>query len=253
MDVLTHHWRRPRRRRGATAGRGSANLLALPRAAGLVVSGSMPGGAAVATRSTCFRMESSESRLIGYKKIEHLLCAHPGAGCSSPFGFATPLPDNELTVLRGGFAVGGFDLAVGIVARSVIDQALGGLGERLEVVTRFTVPAAGRIVHAGTSVQTLGDIAGGSAPTLPGPGGPYAANVAVSTTGTTTTVDIGGTTRLTQTALNTFVENTDVNRVIVNQLDIDLKVGGVARQLAALNAARAMRPAIQAQILYGPR
>ncbi len=220
MAVLTHHWRRPHRGHGVAAGRGSAILLALPLAAGLVVSGPTSGCAAVAT---------------------------------GPFGFATPLPDNELTALRGGFAVGGFDLAVGIVARSVIDQALGGLGERLEVVTRFTVPAAGRIVHAGTSVQTLGEIAGGSAPPLPGSGGPNAANVAVSTTGTTTTVDIGGTTRLTQNMLNTFVENTDVNRVVTNQLDIDLKVGGVARQLAALNAARAMRPAIQAQILYGPR
>lgn len=212
---------------GATAadaaGRGTALLLALPLAAGLLCAGQGPARAAV----------------------------------SNPVALAaSALSDSELSGLRGGFAFGGFDLSVGIVARSIIDQALGsasgagGLGERLEVVTRFTVPAAGRIAHAGTTVQTLSDAAGGGISTtnpLPGMG------VAVSTTGTTTTVDIGGTTRLAQHMLNTFVQNADVNRVITNTLDINLEVGGVARQLGALRAARAMRPAIDAQILYGPR
>ncbi|MBL8660197.1 MAG: hypothetical protein JNM75_10635 [Rhodospirillales bacterium] len=220
MIALTqqHRWQSAGFRR--VAGRGSAVALALPLAAGLLLSGPTAAAAAV----------------------------------KAPLSLAAEsLSDGELSGTRGGFAVGGFDLAVGIVSRSVIDQALGGLGERLEVVTRFTVPTAGRVAHAGTSVQALGEVTGGSAPSALGSGGPTGANVAVSTAGTMTTVDIGGTTRLTQNMLNTFVENTDVNRVITNQLDINISVGGVARRLGALNAARALRPAIQAQILYGPR
>jgi hypothetical protein len=173
----------------------------------------------------------------------------------APFGLAaTPLTDGELAALRGGFRLGAFDLSVGIVARSVIDQALGGLGERLEVVSRFTVPAAGRIAHAGTTVQALADeTAGGASTATTVPAALAAAGVAVSTTGATTTIDIGGTTRLAQHVLNTFVENADVNRVIANQLDINLKVGGVARQLSALRAVRALRPAVEAQIFYATR
>lgn len=162
---------------------------------------------------------------------------------------AKPLTDGELGSFRGGFAFGGFDIDVGVVARSVIDQTLasvGNIGERLEVVTRFTVPAVGRLSHAGTTVQALGAAASES-------GAAAADGVTVSAQGMSTVVDIGGTTRLTQNMLNTFIENADVDRVITNQLDINLKVGGVSRQLGAAQAARAMRPTIQAQILYGPR
>jgi len=165
---------------------------------------------------------------------------------------ANPMTDRELGSSRGGFAVGGFNIDVGVVARSVIDRTLasaGNVGERLEVITRFTVPTVGRLTHAGTTVQALGAAAtkSGSAATDASDG------VTVSSHGMSTVVDIGGSTRLTQNMLNTFVENADVGRVITNQLDINLKVGGVSRQLGAAQAARAMRPTIQAQILYGPR
>ena len=122
-----------------------------------------------------------------------------------------------------------------------------GVGERLEVVSRYSVPGVGRLAHDGTTVQTLpgpgGDGAGGS---MPGGG------ILVSTFGKGATVDLGAT-RLTHLLLDAFVENSAVNRAITRQLDINLHVGGLAGRLDAARAARSLSPAVEAQILYGRR
>lgn len=171
-----------------------------------------------------------------------------------PFGFA-PLSDGELADLRGGFSVGGFDIAVGIVARSIVEQALGGLGDRLEVITRFSVPQIGRLTNQGTTVRTLdsadASAAGGGGAAFT-PDGMPTSGFSISTGVGTTVVDLG-TTRLTHQMLNTFVENTDLNRVINNQLDINLEIGGFARHLSALRSTQALRPAVDAQIAYANR
>jgi len=183
--------------------------------------------------------------------------AAPGLGAPPPvacgatelLSLAAPLADEDLAELRGGFSVGGFDLSVGIVARSVLGQG-DGVGERLEVVSRFSVPGVGRIAHDGTSVQTLPALGGGDDPlagVLPG------SAVVISSLGTGAMIDVNGTTRLTHRLLDAFVENSDVNRAITRQLDINLEVGGLARRLGAARAAQVLRPAVEAQILYGRR
>lgn len=175
------------------------------------------------------------------------------ASIDRQFGFAPTLSDSELADLRGGFNVGGFDIAVGIVARSVVERALGGLGEQLEVVTRFSVPQIGHLASQGTTVRTLDSAAAGAMAAGP-PAQDHLATsgFSISTGVGTTMVDLG-TTRLTHHMLNTFVENSDLNRVINNQLDINLEIGGFARHLSALRSAQALRPAVDAQIAYGTR
>jgi hypothetical protein len=173
------------------------------------------------------------------------LAAPPPPDAAEPLLPAAPaLAGSDLAALSGGFRIGGFDLAVGIVSRSVLGQTEG-LGERLEVVSRYSVPGAGRLAHDGTTVQALpgGD---GAAAGLP------AAGILVSTLGTGAAVDLGAT-RLTHRLLDAFVENSDVNRTITRQLDINLKVGGLARRIDAALAARSLRPAVEAQLLYGRR
>lgn len=166
------------------------------------------------------------------------------AGGADPLALgATPLAGEELAELRGGFRIGGFDLAVGVVSRSVLAQS-NGAGERLEVVSRYSVPGVGRLSHDGTSVQALPAAGGGAAPS---PG------IVITALSGGASVDLGGTTRLTQQLLNTFVENSDLNRTITRQLDVNLAVGGLARRLGAARAAQALRPAVEAQILFGRR
>lgn len=184
------------------------------------------------------------------------LAAAPGlaspttTGAVEPFGLgASPLDDDDLAGLRGGFSIGGFDISVGIVSRSVLGQ-MDGMGERLEVVSRYSVPGVGRLAHDGTTVQALPEAGGSGAPAA---GAQPAAGIIISTIGTGASVDLGGTTRLTHRLLDTFVENSDVNRAITRQLDINLAVGGLAQRLGASQAARALRPAVEAQILYGRR
>lgn len=159
-----------------------------------------------------------------------------------------PLADDELAGLRGGFSIGGFDLSVGIVSRSVLGQT-DGMGERLEVVSRYSVPGVGRLAHDGTIVQTV-PAAGGNGPAA---GTQPPAGLVVANLGTGATVDLGGTTRLTHRLLDALVENSGVNRAITRQLDINLEVGGLARRIDASRAARSLRPAVEAQILYGRR
>jgi hypothetical protein len=175
------------------------------------------------------------------------LAAPPNLGAAEPLPLATPaLADNELADLSGGFSIGGFDLAVGIVSRSVLGQT-DGIGERLEVVSRYSVPGAGRLAYDGTTVQALppgGD--GGGAGAQPAPG------ILVSALGAGAAVDLGAT-RLTHRLLDVFVQNSDVNRTVTRQLDINLEVGGLARRIDASFAARTLRPAVEAQILYGRR
>ena len=168
----------------------------------------------------------------------------PGAVEPLPLA-APPLADNDLADLSGGFSIGGFDLAVGIVSRSVLGQT-DGIGERLEVVSRYSVPGAGRLAHDGTTVQALPGGDGGGAGALPAPG------ILVSALGGGAAVGLGAT-RLTHRLLDVFVENSDVNRTITRQLDINLEVGGLARRIDASVAARTLRPAVEAQILYGRR
>jgi hypothetical protein len=173
------------------------------------------------------------------------LAAPPAPGAGEPLPLAAPrLADDELAGLSGGFSIGGFDLAVGIVSRSVLGQTDGGIGERLEVVSRYSVPGAGRLAHDGTTVNALP--AGHGAGALPAPG------VLVSAFGAGAAVDLGST-RLTHRLLDVFVENSDVNRTITRQLDINLQVGGLARRIDASIAARSLRPAVEAQMLYGRR
>lgn len=164
-----------------------------------------------------------------------------------PFA-AAPLPDEELAGLRGGFSIGGFGLSVGIVSRSVLGQT-DGVGERLEVVSRYSVPDVGRLSYDGTTVRSL-PVGGDDGPAAPGQPGP---GILVSTFGAGATVDLGGTTRLTHRLLDTFVENSDVNRALARQLDINLGVRGLPQRLQAATAARALRPAVEAQLLYGRR
>ena len=175
------------------------------------------------------------------------LSAPPGPGAVEPRPLAAPaLADNELADLSGGFRIGGFDLAVGIVSRSVLGQTEG-IGERLEVVSRYSVPGAGRLAYDGTTVQALpGGDAAGAGGALPAPG------ILVSALGAGAAVDLGAT-RLTHRLLDVFVENSDVNRTITRQLDINLEIGGLARRIDASFAARTLRPAVEAQILYGRR
>lgn len=174
------------------------------------------------------------------------LAAPPAPGAAEPLPLATPaLADNELADLSGGFRIGGFDLAVGIVSRSVLGQT-DGIGERLEVVSRYSVPGAGRLAYDGTTVQALPGGNGGGAGALPAPG------ILVSALGAGAAVDLGAT-RLTHRLLDVFVENSDVNRTITRQLDINLEVGGLARRIDASFAARTLRPAVEAQMLYGRR
>jgi hypothetical protein len=177
------------------------------------------------------------------------LAAPPAPGPLEQLSLAAPrLADDELAGLSGGFRIGGFDLAVGIVSRSVLGQT-DGVGERLEVVSRYSVPGAGRLAHDGTTVTSLaaGDGAGaGAGGALPAPG------VLVSAFGAGAAVDLGAT-RLTHRLLDAFVENSDVNRTITRQLDINLEVGGLARRIDASMAARSLRPAVEAQMLYGRR
>ncbi len=175
------------------------------------------------------------------------LAAPPAPGALEQLSLAAPrLADDELAGLSGGFRIGGFDLAVGIVSRSVLGQT-DGIGERLEVVSRYSVPGAGRLAHDGTTVTSLaaGDGAGAGG-ALPAPG------VLVSASGSGAAVDLGAT-RLTHRLLDAFVENSDVNRTITRQLDINLEVGGLARRIDASMAFRSLRPAVEAQMLYGRR
>lgn len=175
------------------------------------------------------------------------LSAPPAAGAVDPAAFAaSPLADDELAGLSGGFSVGGFDLAVGIVSRSVLGQA-DGTGGRLEVVSRYSVPGVGRLAHDGTTIGTLPASGDGTAT-----GVPAGTGILVSTLGTGAAVDFGAT-RLTHRLLDAFVENSDVNRAITRQLDINLKVGGLARRIDTARAARSLRPAVEAQMLYGRR
>jgi hypothetical protein len=174
------------------------------------------------------------------------LAAPLNLGTAEPLPLAAPaLADNDLAGLSGGFSIGGFDLAVGIVSRSVLGQT-DGIGERLEVVSRYSVPGAGRLAHDGTSVHALPGGDGGGAGALPAPG------ILVSALGGGAAVGLGAT-RLTHRLLDVFVENSDVNRTITRQLDINLEVGGLARRIDASFAARTLRPAVEAQILYGRR
>lgn len=173
--------------------------------------------------------------------------APPTTGAVDQAAFAaSPLADDELAGLSGGFSVGGFDLAVGIVSRSVLGQA-DGTGERLEVVSRYSVPGVGRLAHDGTTIGTLPASGDGTAT-----GVPAGTGILISTLGTGAAVDFGAT-RLTHRLLDAFVENSDVNRAITRQLDINLKVGGLARRIDTARAARSLRPAVEAQILYGRR
>ncbi len=171
------------------------------------------------------------------------------AGAADPLALVAPLTDEALADLRGGFSIGGFDLSVGIVSRSVLGQGEG-VGERLEVVSRYSIPGVGRLAYDGTTVQTLPALGDSDDPrvgTQPGAG------IVISSLATGATVDVNGTTRLTHRLLDAFVENTDVNRAITRQLDINLEVGGLARRLGAARAAQVLRPAVEAQILYGRR
>lgn len=175
------------------------------------------------------------------------LAAPPAPGALEQLSLAAPrLGDDELAGLSGGFRIGGFDLAVGIVSRSVLGQT-DGIGERLEVVSRYSVPGAGRLAHDGTTVTSLAAGDGGGAG-----GAPPAPGVLVSAFGSGAAVDLGAT-RLTHRLLDAFVENSDVNRTITRQLDINLEVGGLARRIDASMAARSLRPAVEAQMLYGRR
>lgn len=174
------------------------------------------------------------------------LAAPPAPKAVEPLPLAAPaLADNDLAELSGGFRIGGFDLAVGIVSRSVLGQTAG-IGERLEVVSRYSVPGAGRLAYDGTTVQALPGGNGAGAGALPAPG------TLVSALAAGAAVDLGAT-RLTHRLLDVFVENSDVNRTITRQLDINLEVGGLARRIDASVAARTLRPAVEAQILYGRR
>lgn len=173
--------------------------------------------------------------------------APPAARAGDQAAFAAaPLADDELAGLSGGFSIGGFDLAVGIVSRSVLGQA-DGAGERLQVVSRYSVPGVGRLAHDGTTVAALPASGNGTAT-----GVPAGTAILISTLGTGAAVDFGAT-RLTHRLLDAFVENSDVNRAITRQLDINLKVGGLARRIDTARAARSLRPAVEAQILYGRR
>ncbi len=171
------------------------------------------------------------------------------AGAAASLALAAPLSDEALADLRGGFSIGGFDLSVGIVSRSVLGQGEG-VGERLEVVSRYSIPGVGRLAYDGTTVQTLPALGDSDDPRV---GTQPAAGIVISSLATGATVDVNGTTRLTHRLLDAFVENTDVNRAITRQLDINLEVGGLARKLGAARAAQVLRPAVEAQILYGRR
>jgi hypothetical protein len=165
-------------------------------------------------------------------------------GAHGPLGLVAPaLADDELAGFSGGFSIGGFDLAVGIVSRSVLGQT-DGIGERLEVVSRYSVPGAGRLAYDGTTVNAL--------PASDGAGAPPAPGILVQAFGTGAAIDLGAT-RLTHRLLDAFVENSDVNRTITRQLDINLRVGGLARRIDASLAARSLRPGVEAQMLYGRR
>jgi hypothetical protein len=170
----------------------------------------------------------------------------------------SPMGDADLARARGGFRFGGFDFDLGVVARSIVEHAADGSATRLEVVTNFSVPEIGKLANKGTTVSAIaggpqagpGDTGGAGAAT---PATDAVPSVTTLSIGGSTVVDLGGTTQIVHHMLNTFVQNSDVGRVIANEVNLNLHIGGFAARLSGLRAAQALRPAVDAHVLYGMR